>query len=95
MNDFMCRGTGRPRAIKEVLSDKFGNLLTLEEGTLKKAREYCRQAERLGEQAIDALSPLRALGLDLPQASLDLMHDTAVRLENQFRRLAGDRTAKR
>ncbi len=49
----------------------------------------------LGEQAVDALSPLRALRLDLPNASLDLLYDTGARLESQFRRLADDCTAWR
>lgn len=59
------------------------------EGTLKKARTWCNEALRLHDRAREAVQPLVAIGPDLPDASLELLHDTAVRMETQARELIG------
>lgn len=83
------------RASREQLEGLAGQIekrrrLAADGGTLRQAREYCEQAIRRADQSIEAVSPLRAMGADLPEASRQLLHDTAVRCESQFRRLADE-----
>lgn len=61
-------------------------------GNLKIARELCEAMTRKTDEAIEAVADLRAMGADLPVASQDLLRDSAVRCESQFRQLVDELT---
>lgn len=64
--------------------------LATDVGTLKQARSLCEEMIRKTDEAIEAVSELRAMGDDLPKHTSELAFDSAIRCESQFRQLADE-----
>ena len=66
--------------------------LAAAQGTLKITRAQCEEMIRKTDEALDAVKGLRAMGADLPAASLEVLRDSTIRCESQFRQLADELT---
>ena len=66
--------------------------LAAAQGTLKITRAQCEEMIRKADEALDAVTGPRAMGADLPAASLEVLRDSAIRCEGQFRKLADELT---